>query len=79
MTVIQNYLQNSHHMEPDELVKTLQQLSQQDLSNLDGSIINDLQLQMDADNSNADLFYDPDIARDIHEYIETIRQQLLSF
>lgn len=64
---------------PNLNVKTLQQLSQQDLSNLDGSVIDALQLQMDADNSNAGLFHDPEIARDVHECIKAIRQKLLSF
>lgn len=73
MNSVDNYLTNSHHMSPEELVSTLESLLDIDFSTLPKQTLNQLNLQLDADNSNADLFYDPDTAQHIHHLINGLR------
>lgn len=76
MTVIQEYLQNSHHMQPEELLNNLLKIANSPLPKLEPTTIDRLKLQLDADNSNADLFYDPATAQEIHHLVTSIFNKL---
>ena len=76
MTIIQEYLQNSHHMQPEELLNTLLKIANSPLPELEPTTIDPLKLQLDADNSNADLFYDPATAQEIHRLVTEIFKKL---
>lgn len=70
---VAHYLKQARHMSPEELVKALSQLVQtDDLHNLPASTAEALKLQLDADNANADLFYSPDVAADIHHLTRAV-------
>lgn len=73
-----NYLSTDHHSSVQSLITQLKQitnyLSANDLNN--DVLIDRLNLQLDADNINADLFYSQDLAPTIHQLISTIRRQV---
>ena len=76
MTAIQEYLQNSHHMQPEELLNTLLKIANSPLPKHEPTTIDRLKLQLDADNCNADLFYDPATAQEIHQLVTEIFKKL---
>lgn len=76
MTAIQEYLQNSHHIQPEDLLNTLLKIANSPLPKLEPTTIDRLKLQLDADNSNADLFYDPATAQEIHQLVTEIFKKL---
>lgn len=76
MTAIQEYLQNSHHMQPEELLNTLLKIANSPLPDLEPTTIDRLKLQLDADNCNADLFYDTTTARIIHQLATKIFKKI---
>ena len=70
---VAHYLKQAHHMSPKELVKALSQLVQTDnLHKLPASTADALKLQLDANDANADLFYSPDVASDVHHLTRAI-------
>ena len=72
MTAIQEYLQNSHHMQPEKLLNTLLKITNSPFPKLELTTIDRLKLQLDAGNSNADLFYNPATAQEIHRLVTEI-------
>lgn len=76
MTAIQEYLQNVQHLSVEELVNTLLKIANSPLPKLEPATIDQLKLQLDADNSNADLFYDPATAQEIHHLVTSIFNKL---
>lgn len=70
---VAHYLKQAHHMSSEELVKALSQLVQtDDLHKLPASTTDALKLQLDADDANADLFYSPNIAAEVHRLTRAI-------
>lgn len=79
MEIIEKYLLNSHHTTEEELVKTLQELADFSAEHFIEPLFRDrINLQLDADNANADLFYSIDTAQDIHHFVEIIHENLAS-
>ena len=76
MTAIQEYLQNSHYTQPEKILNTLLKIANSPLPKLEPATIDQLKLQLDADNSKADLFYDPTTARTIHQLVTKIFKKL---
>lgn len=76
MTAIQEYLQNTHHMSAEDRLNTLLKIANSPLPDLKPATINQLKLQLDADNCNADLFYDPATAQEIHHLVTDIFKKL---
>lgn len=70
---VARYLKQAHHLSPEELVKALSQLVQtDDLHKLPTSTADALKLQLDADDANADLFYSPDVAAEVHHLTRAV-------
>lgn len=76
MTAIQEYLQNTHHMSTENRLNTLLKIANSSLPDLKPATIDRLKLQLDADNCNADLFYDPATAQEIHQLVTKIFKKL---
>lgn len=77
MQIIEKYLLNSHHMTEEELVQTLQELAEFSAKHHIEPLLRDrINLQLDTDNANADLFYSIDTAQDIHYLVKIIRKNL---
>lgn len=77
MEIIEKYLLNSHHMTEKELVQTLQELADfSDQHYIEPLFRDRINLQLDADNANADLFYSIDTAQDVHHFVDIIRKNL---
>lgn len=77
MEIIKKYLLNSHHMTEEELVQTLQELANVSAQHHIEPLLRDrINLQLDADNANADLFYNIETAQNIHHLVDIIRKNL---
>ena len=77
MEIIKKYLINSHHMTEEELAQTLQELADFSAKHHIEPLLRDrINLQLDADNTNADLFYSTGTAQDIHHFVDIIRKNL---
>lgn len=77
MEIIKKYLLNSHHMAEEELVQTLQELANVSAQHHIEPLLRDrINLQLDADNANADLFYNIETAQNIHHLVDIIRKNL---
>ena len=77
MEIIEKYLLNSHHMPEEELIQTLQELANVSAQHHIEPLLRDrINLQLDADNANADLFYSTDTAQNIHYFVDIIRKNL---
>ena len=77
MKPIENYLRNSHHMSEEEVVQTLQELADFSAKHyIDPMTRDSINLQLDADNANADFFYSIDTAQDVHHLVEIIHKNL---
>lgn len=77
MEPIKNYLLNSHHVSEEEVVQTLQELADFSAKHYIAPMTRDsINLQLDADNANADLFYSIDTAQDVHHFVEIIHENL---
>lgn len=80
MTLIEKYTQDSDLMTASELIETLKEISfdRKTLKSLPGYQKDSLNIKMDFDNVNADLFYGSS-AETIHALIDKIRRELLPF
>ena len=79
MKIIEKYLLNSHHMTEEELVQTLQELADFSAQHRIEPLLRDrINLQLDADNANADLFYSTGTAQNIHCFVDIIHKNLVS-
>lgn len=77
MKIIKKYLLNSHHMTEEELVQTLQELADFSAQHHIEPLLRDrINLQLDAGNANADLFYSIGTAQNIHYFVDIIRKNL---
>lgn len=77
MEITKKYLLNSHRMTEKELVQTLQELANVSAQHHIEPLLRDrINLQLDADNTNADLFYSIDTAQNIHYFVDIIRKNL---
>ena len=80
MSLIEQYTQTSDILDPDQLIDILSKINDnpQALKELPGYQKDALQLKLDWENTNADLFYSLD-ALMIHKLISEIRRKLMSF
>lgn len=77
MKPIENYLRNSHHMTEEEVVQTLQELADFSAKHHIAPMTRDrINLQLDADDTNANFFYSIATAQDVHHFVDIIRKNL---
>ena len=80
MSLIEQYTQTSNILDPDQLINILSKINNntEALKELPGYQKDALQLKLDWENTNADLFYSLD-APIIHKLITEIRRKLMPF
>lgn len=80
MSLIEQYTQTSDILDPDQLIDILSTINDnpQTLKELPGYQKDALQLKLDWENTNTDLFYSSD-APAIHKLITEIRRKLTPF
>ena len=64
---------------PHNFIQTLQELADFSAQHHIEPLLRDrINLQLDADNANADLFYSIDTAQNIHYFVDIIRKNLVN-
>ena len=76
-SILETYVNNSHHLVGDELVNLLNTINQQISTwKLTPDELRQVRSQLTADNINAELLYEPAQARQIQQLIAKIKNKL---